>query len=111
MVQQDGESRASIVHADDVEHLASVSEGTLGGILAVWQAPMSVQHIVRLLVQCQRTMHTGAWAVWIWPWPATRDETDAQMARNIALGMGFRHVGLEANQRLDVAFQTLSLQK
>jgi hypothetical protein len=72
---------------------------------------VSAQKMVRLFDQCRRALRAGAWVVWVWPWPAADDETHAQLARSIALGMGFSRVRLDADQRIDVAFQTLSARK
>jgi hypothetical protein len=111
LAQQGIGSALSIVHAGDVDHLASLPEGMLGGVLAVWTAPVSAQTMVRLLDQGRRTLRARAWIVWVWPWPVSAGETNAQLARSIALGMDFAHVRLDAHQRIDVAFQTLSIRK
>jgi hypothetical protein len=94
-----------------VEHLTFLPDSMLGGVLAVWPAPVSAQTMVRLLNQCLRTLRPGAWIVWVWPWPVSADEANAQLARSIALGMDFTHVRLDAHQRIGVAFQTLLIRK
>jgi len=110
-VQQCAGNGLNVVHANDIEHLTSLPDGGLSGVLAVWHSPLSMQHAVSLLDQCRRVSSAGAWTVWVWPWAATLDEANAHVARNIALGMGFRNVRLQAHQHADMAFQTLSLQK
>ncbi len=89
--------------------LGSAPANHLSGVLAVWSAPLPLQDAVRLLDQCRRSLRSDAWAAWVWPWPAASGETNALMARKIALGMGFRTVRLEAEQ--STAFQSLLLRK
>ena len=100
-----------VVCATDIEHLATLSDNTVGGIAAVWHAPLSVQDSAGLFDQCRRVLRVGSWAVWIWPWSARCTDTNAQMARDLALGMGFRHVRLDAEQHANAAFHTLSFRK
>ncbi len=94
-----------------VERLVSLSEESLGGLLAIWDEPISTQETVHLLEQCQRVLRPEMWAVWIWPWSATSDETNAQSARSIALAMEFDTVRLDARQYRDAGLQMLSLKR
>jgi hypothetical protein len=105
------EGSLDVVHSGDVEYLASLPEGELGGVLAVWSTPMSAREIVRLLDQCRRVLQVGAWTIWVWPWAATLGDTTALAARDIALGMEFRRVRLEADQHAHSASQILLLQR
>jgi hypothetical protein len=93
------------------ELLVSLPEEALGGLLAIWDDPILTREAVHLLDQCQRVLRPEAWAVWIWPWSATSDETNAQLARSIALEMDFDTVRLDARQYKDAGFQMLLLRR
>lgn len=110
-VQQYTESGLDVQHASDSEHLAELPDESLGGVVAAWDGPLSIQTAVHLLDQCQRVLRVGGWAIWMWPGPSASQESEAQTARSIALGMGFQHVRLEAHQRAGSTSQTLLIQK
>lgn len=94
-----------------VDRLASLPQEALGGLLAVWSDPISTREAVHLLDQCQRVLRPEMWAVWIWPWSAKSDETNAQLARSIALEMDFHTIRLDVRQCKDTGFQMLLLRK
>lgn len=110
-VQHYVEQEIQAIHASDLEHLYSLSDQTMDGLLAVWQKPIPLQYMVRLLNQCQRVLKSDAWMMWIFPWSVVTDDTNARMARDVALAMDFQRVRFDSIQNPQNPFQLLAFQK
>lgn len=93
------------------ECLTQVSDDILGGALVIWRSSVPLSMMGLLLGQLHRVLCGGAVGIWVWPWSALTDDSNARLAQALALGLGFRETQLSVVQDIHTTFHTLVFKK
>lgn len=107
---QQGLTLSHETEADWAAHIAYLQTRpaqALDGLLAVWPQPGTISEQVQALNEARRVLQPNQWGLWIWPWSALVESSQATTSQEIALGLGFSQVRLETVQGAEMGVQVL----